>query len=96
MKQAYLLSGRKCPECRVVEKMLHEIESEIGVSLKNIDVETMSYEFAFELLSQSIYVGRTPTMLMKEDGKFKILFIGIPNIEDLRDMLKGDNIERGS
>ena len=96
MKQAYLLSGRKCPECRVVEKMLHEIESEIGVSLKNIDVETMSYEFAFELLSQSIYVGRTPTMLMKEDGKFKILFIGIPDIEDLREMLKGGNIERGS
>ena len=35
-------------------------------------------------------------MIMKEDGKFKILFTGIPDIEDLRDMLKGDNIERGS
>lgn len=91
MKQFYLISGRVCPDCKVVEKMLKEIESKIGVSLKIIDVETMNYEFAFKLLSQSIYVGKTPTMIMEDDGEFKILFSGIPDIDDLREMLKGDN-----
>ena len=93
MKRVFLLSGRKCSACRVVEKMLHEIESEIGLPLKNIDVESIDYEFAFKLLSQSIYIGRTPTMLLENDGEFKILFTGIPDIDDLREMLKDDNIE---
>jgi len=64
MKQIYLISGRICPDCRVVERMIHEIESEIGVSLKAIDVENIDYELAFKLLSHQIYVSRTPTMIL--------------------------------
>jgi glutaredoxin len=79
-----------CPDCRVVEKMLKEIKSEIGISLKAIDVDNMDYEFAFKLLSHQIYVSRTPTMILEEDGDFKILFSGIPNIDDLRKMVRGD------
>lgn len=90
MKQIYLISGRVCPDCRVVEKMLKEIKSEIGISLKAIDVDNMDYEFAFKLLSHQIYVSRTPTMILEEDGDFKILFSGIPNIDDLRKMVRGD------
>ena len=90
MKRVFLLSGRKCSACRVVERMLKEIRSEIGLPLKNIDVAAMDYELAFKMLAQSIYIGQTPTMILETDGKYKILFVGIPDIDDLRDMLRGE------
>lgn len=90
MKRVFLLSGRKCSACRVVERMLKDIRSDIGLPLKNIDVETMDYAFAFRLLSQSIYIGKVPTMILEIDGEYEVLFTGVPDIDDLREMLRGD------
>ena len=83
----YLFTQDDCPNCPAAKSVIKEaFEGSTNVEIKTIDLQRMDPDFEFKLLEHQLFISSTPSIMMENGGKLKLLYSGeVPDVEVIRE-----------
>jgi glutaredoxin len=81
----YLFTQDGCANCPAAKAVLQEAFDGTDVILETIDLPTMDPEFEFKLLEHQVFIASTPSIIIENGGKLRLLYSGeVPTVERIR------------
>ncbi|MHA2153078.1 MAG: hypothetical protein ACXAAO_10530 [Candidatus Thorarchaeota archaeon] len=83
----YLFTQDNCADCPAAKAVMNEaFNDRQDVQLKTIDIQNMDPDFEFKLLEQQVFIASTPSIMIENGGKLRLLYSGeVPRIESIRE-----------
>lgn len=83
----YLFTQDNCANCPAAKAVITEAfgDSET-IDVKTIDLQRMDPDFEFRLLENQVFIASTPSIIIENGGKLKLLYSGeVPSVEAIRE-----------
>jgi len=81
----YLFTQDGCANCPAAKAVIHEAFDGSNVKLETIDLQTMDPDFEFRLLEHQVFIVSTPSIIIENGGKLRLLYSGeVPSVEEIR------------
>ena len=85
----YLVTQPQCPRCPAAKAVVEEAIQGTDIPLKIVNLQEMDPDFEYRLLEEQVFVSSTPTILIENGGRLRILTRGVvPSIEKIRKALE--------
>jgi len=83
----YLFTQDDCANCPAAKEVIKEaFDGSTNVEIKTIDLQGMDPDFEFKLLDHQLFISSTPSILIENGGKLKLLYSGeVPDVEAIRE-----------
>jgi len=81
----YLFTQDGCVNCPAAKAVIQEAFDGTDVTWKTIDLQTMDPDFEFRLLENQVFIASTPSIIIENGGKLRLLHSGdVPTVEQIR------------
>ena len=81
----YLFTQDGCVNCPAAKAVIQEAFEDSNVTYETIDLQSMDPDFEFKLLEHQVFIASTPSILIENGGKLKLLYSGeVPTVEQIR------------
>lgn len=81
----YLFTQDGCANCPAAKAVIQEAFDDSNVILQTIDLQAMDPDFEFKLLEQQVFIASTPSIMIENGGKLKLLYSGeVPSVAEIR------------
>ncbi len=81
----YLFTQDGCANCPAAKAVIHEAFEGSNVKLETIDLQSMDPDFEFRLLENQLFIASTPSIIIENGGKLRLLYSGeVPSVEEIR------------
>jgi glutaredoxin len=81
----YLFTQDGCANCPAAKAVLQEALDGSNVRYETIDLQAMDPDFEFKLLEHQVFIASTPSILIENGGKLRLLSSGdVPTVEQIR------------
>jgi hypothetical protein len=81
----YLVTQENCANCPAAKAVVQEALQGSPVSCETIDLAKMDPDLEFRLLENQLFIASTPSIILEDDGRLKMLYSGtIPTVEGIR------------
>lgn len=85
----YLVTQPQCPKCPAAKAVVEEAIRGTGVPLELVNLQEMDPELEFRLLEDQVFIASTPTILIENGGKLRVVTRGVvPSIDKIRKALE--------
>ncbi len=85
----YLVTQPQCPRCPAAKAVVEEAIQGTDIPLKIVNLQEMDPDFEFRLLEEQVFIASTPTILIENSGRLRVLTRGVvPSIEKIRKALE--------
>jgi len=83
----YLFTQDNCVNCPAAKAVIDEaFDGSKDVMIKTIDLRRIDPEFEFKLLENQVFIASTPSILIENGGKLRLLYSGeVPSVEAIRE-----------
>ncbi|MFW9974361.1 MAG: thioredoxin family protein [Candidatus Thorarchaeota archaeon] len=81
----YLFTQDGCANCPAAKAVIQEAFDGSNVKLETIDLKAMDPDFEFKLLENQLFIASTPSIIIENGGKLRLLYSGeVPSVEEIR------------
>jgi len=81
----YLFTQDGCANCPAAKAVIHEAFEGSNVKLETIDLQSIDPDFEFRLLEHQLFIASTPSIIIENGGKLRLLYSGeVPSVEEIR------------
>jgi glutaredoxin len=81
----YLFTQDGCVNCPAAKAVIQEAFDGTNVKLETIDLQAMDPDFEFRLLENQVFIASTPSIIIENGGKLRLLHSGdVPTVEQIR------------
>lgn len=81
----YLFTQAGCANCPAAKAVIQEAFDGTNVILETVDIQTMDPDFEFKLLEHQVFIASTPSIMIENGGKLRLLYSGeVPTVERIR------------
>ncbi len=83
----YLFTQDDCANCPAAKAVIKEaFDESSNIEIRTIDLQRMNPDFEYKLLEHQLFVSSTPSIMIENGGKLKILYSGeVPDVETIRE-----------
>jgi len=81
----YLFTQDGCANCPAAKAVIQEAFDGTDVKWDTIDLQAMDPDFEFKLLENQVFIASTPSIIIENGGKLKLLYSGdVPTVDEIR------------
>jgi glutaredoxin len=81
----YLFTQDGCAKCPAAKAVIQEAFDGSSVKYETIDLDAMDPDFEFKLLEHQLFIASTPSIIVENGGKLRLLHSGdVPTVEQIR------------
>ena len=83
----YFFTQDDCANCPAAKAVINEaFDGSTKVDIKTINLQKMDPDFEFKLLEHQLFIASTPSIMIENGGKLKLLYSGeVPDVETIRE-----------
>ncbi|MFW9808104.1 MAG: hypothetical protein ACFFE6_01880 [Candidatus Thorarchaeota archaeon] len=83
----YLFTQDNCANCPAAKAVINEaFYGSNNIRIETIDLKRMDPDFEFRLLEQQLFIASTPSIIIENGGKLRLLYSGeVPSVEAIRE-----------
>jgi hypothetical protein len=81
----YLFTQDGCANCPAAKAVIQEAFDGTNVNWDTIDLQAMDPDFEFKLLENQVFIASTPSIIIENGGKLRLLYSGdVPTVDEIR------------
>lgn len=81
----YLFTQDGCAKCPAAKAVIQEAFDGTNVNWDTIDLQAMDPDFEFKLLENQVFIASTPSIIIENGGKLRLLYSGdVPTVDEIR------------
>ncbi len=81
----YLFTQDGCANCPAAKAVIQEAFDGTRVILETVDLQAMDPDFEFKLLEHQVFIASTPSIIIENGGKLRLLYSGeVPTVEQIQ------------
>ena len=81
----YLFTQDGCANCPAAKAVIQEAFEGSNVNCETVDLQAMDPDFEFKLLEHQVFIASTPSIMIENGGKLRLLYSGdVPTVEQIR------------
>jgi hypothetical protein len=81
----YLFTQDGCANCPAAKAVIQEAFDGTDVNWDTIDLQKMDPDFEFKLLENQVFIASTPSIIIENGGKLRLLYSGdVPTVDEIR------------
>ena len=81
----YLFTQDGCANCPAAKAVIQEAFDGTSVNLQTVDLQAMDPDFEFKLLEHQVFIASTPSIIIENGGKLRLLYSGeVPTVEQIQ------------
>lgn len=83
----YLFTQDNCANCPAAKAVINEaFDGSTDIRIETVDLKRMDPDFEFRLLEQQVFIASTPSIIIENGGKLRLLYSGeVPSVEAIRE-----------
>ncbi|MGY5865765.1 MAG: thioredoxin family protein [Candidatus Thorarchaeota archaeon] len=76
-----------CANCPAAKAVINEaFDGSNEVNVETVDLQMMDPDFEFKLLEHQVFIASTPSIMIENGGKLRLLYSGdVPSVDAIRE-----------
>ncbi|MHA2026236.1 MAG: thioredoxin family protein [Candidatus Thorarchaeota archaeon] len=76
-----------CANCPAAKAVINEaFDGSNKVNVETVDLQLMDPDFEFKLLEHQVFIASTPSIMIENGGKLRLLYSGeVPSVDAIRE-----------
>jgi hypothetical protein len=82
-----LFTQDNCANCPAAKAVINEaFDGSNKVNVETVDLQLMDPDFEFKLLEHQVFIASTPSIMIENGGKLRLLYSGeVPSVDAIRE-----------